>query len=201
MPQIITEKDYPIKKMWLVKPLFPIIMVIIGYLLYFILVPFLERSYIELGGALDVAEQTAYQTKMTFYLIIAAIIIPLYFIFIIFRRKMFHYSVEDNFLFLEQGILKKQQRHIPYGVIQNLFIKQDLFDRIFGIASLVIENASQGAGVLARKERQKKRIEMLGFSGNEVSIPGLANQDAEKLKQIILQKIKENPVKDTGAGL
>ena len=117
-----------------------------------------------------------------------------------------------QFLTLRQGILSKQQRHIPYGVIQNLFVKQDLFNRVFGLASLTVENASQGAGAFTAPQEQKvfglrvgnqrqQQVEMVGFSGNKVSIPGLTKQNAETLKEIVLQKMKENPIEDSQSGL
>lgn len=113
---------------------------------------------------------------------------------------------------MKQGILSKQQRHIPYGVIQNIFVNQDLFNRLFGLASLAIENVSQGAGVIAAPQQQKvfglrignqqpQQIEMVGFSGNKVSIPGISKASAEILKGIVLQKMKENPVDDSQSGL
>jgi uncharacterized membrane protein YdbT with pleckstrin-like domain len=130
----------------------------------------------------------------------------------IFKRANFHYSLEEKFLTLKQGILSKQERHIPYGVIQNLLVKQDLFDRIFNLASLTIENAAQGAGYLTspRQEkvfgirisrRQQQQAEIVGFSGNRVSIPGLTKINAEALKRLVLEKMKENPIEDSQSGL
>ena len=126
-------------------------------------------------GRGGIASDIIYLIFIGFLLIqcIAGIIVP------ILQRAPFHYATEENFLTVKQGILSKQQRHIPYGVIQNLFVEQDLFDRFFGLASLTIENASQ----------------------SNVNIPGLTEEDAETLKEIILQKMKDNPIKDNQSGL
>jgi len=88
--------------------------------------------------------------------------------------------------------------YIPYGVIQNIIVKQDLFDRIFGLASLIIENASESGGAF---ELQNQQVETVGFYGNKVTIHGLTKTNAEILKSIILQKMKENPTEDTRSGL
>jgi membrane protein YdbS with pleckstrin-like domain len=117
-------------------------------------------------------------------------------------------------MILHQGILSKQQRNIPYGVIQNIFVHQRLVDRIFGLASLSIENASQGGGnqnsnntkafgITISNQQTKKRgeLEMPGFNGNKISIPGLTKQNAEALRELILQKMKDNPVEDNQSGL
>ena len=199
MDEIITEKNYPIQGLWVFKSIFGSLFALISFVLYFLISP-------RLG-------ETSKDTENFFYVIIIIVGFAIFhFIVTILRKVNFHYSIEENFLTLKQGILSKQQRHIPYGVIQNLFVKQDLFDRIFGLASLTIENASQGAGSLAAPQQQKvfglrignqkrQQVEMVGFSGNKVSIPGLTKANAEILKGIVLQKMKENPIEDSQSGL
>jgi uncharacterized membrane protein YdbT with pleckstrin-like domain len=133
------------------------------------------------------------------------------FILPILQRLNFHYFIENDFLTLKQGILAKQEKHIPYGVIQNIFIKQDLLDRVFGLTSLIIENASQGAGLenvpqkksifMANNQQRREKIETIGFSGNKVSIPGLTKNNAESLKEILLQKMKDNQIQNNQSGL
>lgn len=101
---------------------------------------------------------------------------------------------------VNQGVFSKQQRNVPYGVIQNLFVKQDLLDRLLGLSSLSIENASAGAGA-DQASSPKKQMDMVGFSGNKISIPGLLTRDAEALKSVVLQKMKEHPIDDSRSGL
>ncbi|MBI2451265.1 MAG: PH domain-containing protein [Parcubacteria group bacterium] len=196
MDGIITEKDYPIQGLWIFKP-------IIGSLLgLIILAPLFWFS--RFG--------TSKNPKISIYILLIIIFSIFHFIVTILRRATFHYSIEGSFLILRQGILSKQQRHIPYGVIQNLFVVQDLFDRIFRLASLTIENASQGAGAFSTPQKQKvfglrignqrrQQMEIVGFYRNKISIPGLTKTNAEILKGIILQKMKENPIEDNQSGL
>ncbi len=196
MNEVITEKNYPVQGLWVFKS-------ILGSLLsLIILVPLFWLS--RFGESKD--------SEISLYIPLIIIFAIFHFVVTILRRATFHYSIEDNFLTLQQGILSKQQRHIPYGVIQNLFVKQDLFDRIFGLASLAIENASQGGSNVDNQQEQKvfglrvgnqrrQQVEMVGFSGNKVSIPGLTKANAEILKGIVLQKMKENPIEDSQSGL
>jgi len=197
MNGIITEKNYPIQRVWLLKPIIPVLPYIIVPILYLIFFVGAEKNDIGLN---------------IFLFLNIGFGIHLGLIWPFLMRLKFHYSIEDKFLTLKQGIFSKQQRYIPYGVIQNLFVKQDLFDRIFGLASLTIENASQGSGALAIPQKQKaflmkmsarqqQKMEMVGFFGNKVSIPGLTKQNAEILKGIVLQKMKENPIDDSQSGL
>lgn len=199
MDEIITEKKYPVQGVWVFKSMLGSLSALIFF------VPYLLISS-RFG-------ETVKGIEIIFYAVVVIVSFAIFhFAVTILRRATFHYSIEGQFLTLKQGILSKQQRHIPYGVIQNLFVKQDLFDRIFGLASLTIENASQGAGSLVAPQGQKvfgllignqqqQQVEMVGFSGNKVSIPGLTKVNAEILKGIVLQKMKENPIEDSQSGL
>jgi membrane protein YdbS with pleckstrin-like domain len=181
---IVTEKEYPITTLWVFKAPIIIILINIITLIFGYYIPYLILA-----------------------MLIMLIINPL-------TKKNFHYSLEQEILIVNQGILSKKQRNLPYGVIQHVFVRQDLFDRIFGLASLRIENASQGGGALSAGGMSSFRLsggntrrgdswsrESIGASGNRVDIPGLKKQKAEELKNLILQKIKENPIEDSQSGL
>ena len=175
--QTVTEKDYPITKLWIFKaPLIAIFVTIIA--LFF-----------------------GYYFP---YLVIA---IPFWLIANPLIRSRFHYQTGEKFFDVQQGVFSKKQRHLPYGVIQTVVVKQDWFDRVFGLASLAVEDASQGGGKgLFGSSNKSFRLggayqqqgESLGSSGNKVNLPGLKKKDAEALKLIILQRMKENPVEESG---
>lgn len=179
--ELKTEKDYPITTLWVFKA--PIIILVIGIIGLFFGVWFP-------------------------YLVIA---FPYFLIYNPLVRMNFHYSTEEKFFMVKEGIISKAQRNLPYGVIQNVFVKQDLFDRIFGLASLAVENASMGGkGFLGSGSGMQsfrlegvgnQQEEGVGSSGNKVNIPGLKKEDAETFKNIILQRMKENPIEDSQSGL
>lgn len=191
MNGIITEQNYPVESIWILKSILGSIIAVV------ILSPFFLFG---LNGG-----------EFSIYMIIYLGFIPFNLVITMLRRVNFHYSIEDKFMTLKQGILSKQQRHIPYGVIQNVYVKQDLFDRLFSLASLTLENASQGGGNqsygqtkvfgMTVSNRKQERTEMVGFSGNKVSIPGLTKSNAEILKGFVLKKMKENPIDDNQSGL
>ncbi len=181
---MITEKDYPISTIWIFKS--PLVMTLISIVAYI----------------------------FGYYFPVFLILIPVLLVVNPLTRRNFHFSIGEKFLEVKQGILSRGERHIPYGVIQNVLVKQDIFDRIFRIASLSIENASAGAG---NTSPEKKFLGMalgtknhkqpwytegfLGYSGNKINIPGLKKQDAEALKEVVLKKVKENPIEDSRSGL
>ncbi|MDD5259566.1 MAG: PH domain-containing protein [bacterium] len=191
MAEIITEKDFPLQKSWFGKK----IISGVSYLIY-IVIPIGLPFYVAhlKGNGQKFIEQMPMGIKIIQIMMIVFIVsLPFS---AILRRIMFYFSLGEKYITLKQGIFSKSERHIPYGVIQNLFIKQSMFDRIFGLAFLSIEDASQGAGSGALPYG-----ELVGFSGNKIGIPGIRKSDAEKLKEIILQKMKENPVEDSQSGL
>lgn len=179
---IITEKNYPITKLWIFKA--PIIIILMNIIALF----------------------------FGYYFPYLALALPVMLVANPLIRANFHYSLDENFFNVRQGVISKKQRNLPYGVIQNVFVKQDIFDRIFGLASLRVENASQAGG--GNKERWWNKSygskataygygqqDGIGASGNKINIPGLKKTDAEELKNLILQKIKENPIEDSQSGL
>lgn len=170
--QIVTETDYPISKLWIIKA--PLIMILISVVALFFNVYF-----------------PYFLIAIPFYLIANPLI-----------RRNFHYATEAKFLMVKQGIIAKKQRNLPYGVIQHVFVKQDLFDRVFGLATLAVENASQGGGKgFFGRNNQREQGDVVGSIGNKINIPGLHKPDAEALKEVILQKMKANPVETNQSGL
>ena len=135
------------------------------------------------------------------------ILATIYLIALLLQKVNFHFSVEEKSLVLTQGVINKQQRFVPYSVIQNLLITRDLADMALGWATLIIENASGAAGNTTYRGRYS-RVQItnmvvvgLGSMGNRISIPGLKLSDAEDLRNVLLQKMKESPQKTDNSGL
>ena len=108
---LITEKRYPITALWIFKS--PILIFIVSII--------------------------AFVFGLWFpYLVIA---FPILLIANPLMRTNFHFALEPKHFMVRQGVLSKKQRIFPYGVIQSVFVKQDLFDRIFGLASFKISES------------------------------------------------------------
>src|SRR5258708_3877367 len=128
MNTIFSEKDYPIQTVWIFKS-------VVGLIIALVILVF----FLFLG-------------VYSWYLMYVLIATPIYIVVTTLRKNNFHYALEEKFLTIKQGVISKQERHIPYGVIQNIFVKQDLLDRLFGITSVTIENASAGGAHLPQKK-------------------------------------------------
>lgn len=169
---ILTEKDFPIQFVWLFKSLFGSLFVIL----------------ITFGMA-----RFGY---VNYFLLLFVGYTPVAFVVTLLQKNNFHFALDEKFLLLKQGVLSKQERNVPYGVIQHVFIKQDLFDRVFGLASLTIENATKSLAEIQVQKTQKAPMEYIGFRGNAVVIPGLNKEHAEVLKMKILEQMKNNPIEE-----
>jgi uncharacterized membrane protein YdbT with pleckstrin-like domain len=189
MPHIdITDAQYPIRGLWLVKQ------AILGNVISYYVVPMV---LIPIFFVMVLTKLTL--PVLLFILTISFIVLWNIPVFIIYMQKRaFHYVLEEKRLTIQQGWLSKQQRTIPYSTIQSLYIHQDFVDRLLGLATVTIENAS---GSQVGGTAQGALWFWIGSMGNKVIIPGLSEADAEVLKGYLLRHIKENPSSDARSGL
>lgn len=182
MDKTTTEKDYPIQKRWILKS------AVLGFLVSALVSLALSAQIISV--ALKISDKSL-GSLLGFGIYIGIFLLTMVssIITMILRRLTFHYSLEKEYITINQGIISKSQIHIRYGVIQNILIGQDIFDRLFRVVDLRVQNAIQGGGIQAGYYGRQP-AEGIGVSGNTVEIPGLDPSDAQKLKDEILQKVK-----------
>lgn len=205
MSQEITERDYPVEKSWILRAINPFSM-IISFAISIATVVIVVRSFYK-GEILDGITQTL--TKeikivilIVLFLVVSTIInkIIVPFIRAYLWYKNFHYALREREIVVTQGILSKVERLTPYETLQDVSVSQDFWDRIFGTATLKIQNAgSTGLGGSPKQmlftDRSTGMIMPLGTFGGSVIISSLKRDNVEKLKEMVLQKIKENPAR------
>jgi len=195
----MTDKNYPVKNKWILKQVFYFSLIISFWIIFIFLIP-LTIFVFDKSNNINSSIFAKIIILIFIFLIILLLfsIIPAIIFYLI--RKNFHFEFTEKFINLEQGIINKQKRYIPYSVIQNVLIDYDFIDRFFGLANLVIENASSGGGAGGVLSRKKNiiNIRLLGFGGNRVNILGLDPKNAEELKLFVLKKIKETPTTNGG---
>jgi len=191
MKDPVTDKDYPVESSWVLKvPIsFLIVTVFIVIFMGAILLPI---AFTESEGWLVLIIVIGMIIFMMVGIGILSIIIAS------LSKDNFHYSIESEFVIFHQGIISKQQKNLPYGVIQDVIVSQDIADRFFGLASIIIENASFGGGQLYGRRQAGA---LIGFVGNIAVIPGLTLENAEKLKGIFLSKMREFTTTNDRGGL
>ncbi|MDO8472032.1 MAG: PH domain-containing protein [bacterium] len=191
---MITEQQYPIQLRWVHKEILgsilkEFILVVFGYVFI----------WLKTGDDLSVKQQQNifyFLQNNAVYLVLlllaSAVIYP------ILKRATFSYALEDDYLTVRQGIITRQERHIPYNVIQNIIISRNLDDLIFGLVTITVENASAGGGY--SQPRGFNTTGQPGSSSNHIVIVGLQTADATALREAILAKMLANP-DSTDSGL
>lgn len=181
----INDFEYPIEPLWILSLTLP-----------FIAWSFFINIFAITFFVLDPTADPAYE----FYLLggIYVLAIPVIFILNILRWHHYHYEFEEHYLLLKQGIIKKQTRQLHYGVIQNVIVKRGIFDRIFGLSSVVIQNASATSQPLHPNYIKRMNISFIGFFDNTISIPGLRRESAEIIRDQLLKEIEESPIEEIG---
>jgi putative membrane protein len=84
----------------------------------------------------------------------------------------YFYDLEPDILAIKKGVITPRETMLPYEKIQDVYMDQDLFDRIFDLYDVHVSTATH-------------------LSGEEAHIDGVNRQNAEKLRALILDKIKK----------
>jgi len=187
----INEKTYSIQAVWLIKNF---VYIVIGTTIFSIFFYFAEKS--------EKKDDTGLIGMIVFVVIFQIAT----FIALVLRKIKFQYEFGEKNIILKQGVISKSERQGFYGRIQNISISQDFIDRFIGIASLIIETASDSGGAKLATESKKNRGRgldwfKLGFYSNCILIPGLLYEDALDFKKFIMEQMKANPIDDAQSGL
>lgn len=184
----ITEKTYPVKTRWLVKKTTSYWLLLLAML-----------SPIAVAGDVSAGWRLVGLGYLSVPLVLDLFVIANIWL----QWRNFHYALAEDFLVVQQGIISKRETHVPYGVIQSVLIRRGVWDRIFGLSTLVAENATQaGTSSLDYVGQRSKgnNLKLMGVFGNKVLIPGLMVADAEALKEILLQKSLEKSLSENKGG-
>ncbi|MEM4296700.1 MAG: PH domain-containing protein [Candidatus Anstonellales archaeon] len=136
----------------------------ISLTILFILPTFMKSTFI----------QTLYSIPS---MIIASI--PFVFIFLwivylyaILYYKTYYYNIKEDSIIIREGVWFKSQISFPYYRIQDVYIDQDIFDKLLGLYDVHLATAAPTSARLAH-------------------IDGLNEENATKIRDILLEKIKK----------
>lgn len=103
---------------------------------------------------------------LAYVIVIAFTLLQLLFIVKGFPYKGYGLRMHD--ILYKSGWLYKKQIAVPFNRIQHVDIRQGVFERAFGLSKLNIYTA--------------------GGQGSDITIPGLMDEEAQRLKEYILRK-------------
>lgn len=86
--------------------------------------------------------------------------------------KKYFYDFEDDVLVIKKGVFMPVETTLPWDKIQDVYIDQDLLDRIFGLHDLHVSTATI-------------------MSGYHAHIDGVNKQNGEAMRSMMLEIIKK----------
>jgi membrane protein YdbS with pleckstrin-like domain len=92
---------------------------------------------------------------------------------------VYFYDLTNDYLVIRKGAITPREITIPYERLQDVYVDQDLLDRIFGLYDVHLSSATVS-------------------SGREAHIDGVEKQAADGLRTIILKTIQERISKHRG---
>lgn len=95
---------------------------------------------------------------------------------------VYFYDFTEDFVQIRKGPITPREITIPYERIQDVYIDQDLLDRIFGLYDVHLSTATISSGI-------------------EAHIDGVEKQAAEGLRNLLLQTIQQKISKNKTANI
>lgn len=91
----------------------------------------------------------------------------------------YFYDVGKDFLAIRKGWITPREIQMPYEKMQDVYLDQDILDRTFGLWDVHVSTATL-------------------MSGMEAHMDGVNRPNAEKIREMLLQKIQSKRGKVTG---
>lgn len=105
-----------------------------------------------------------------YFLVVLALHIGLYSWYIKVYIKRYYYDGEEHFITIKKGVFAPAEIHVQWQKIQDVYVDQDILDRIMGLYDVHIASATATSGI-------------------EAHIDGVDQAAAEGLKQFLLNKV------------
>jgi len=95
--------------------------------------------------------------------------------------QVYFYDLTDDFIIIRKRVFTPREITIPYERVQDVYVDQDLIDRIMGLYDVHLSSATISSGM-------------------EAHIDGVEKDAADGLKNIIMQKVSDKIRKAKGQG-
>jgi uncharacterized membrane protein YdbT with pleckstrin-like domain len=116
---------------------------------------------------------------MLFFIVFIVIYIS-HILYSIIWRSTFSFDFMPEYITMRSGIISRNETHVPYHTVQDVVVSQGIVERLFGLATLKIQNA-------AAAQMVGKRLVIPG-----INLPGQplekANRVSDIVKSVLLRK-------------
>lgn len=118
--------------------------------------------------------QSVFFTNSALLMIFFLILFPFaIFIYQYFYYKSYFYNFEDKNAEITKGIIARSSGNIQYDRLQNIYVDQDILDRLFGLYDVHYETAGENSGFYSH-------------------IDGLEKENTDKLVAFLIEKSNKN---------
>lgn len=105
-------------------------------------------------------------------LIFLAILILIAYLYQRWYFAVYFYDLNNDFIVIRKGPITPREITIPYERVQDIYVDQDIFDRIFGLYDVHLSSATISSGM-------------------EAHIDGVEKTAAEGLRNLLLQTVQQ----------
>jgi putative membrane protein len=100
-----------------------------------------------------------------------------FFVAFLYQRAYFNsyfYDIKNDFLVIKKGVFTPKETTLPFEKITDVYVDRDIFDVVFGLFDVHVSTPTVISGLAAH-------------------IDGVSAENAEKLKNVILQNVQTLP--------
>ncbi len=98
------------------------------------------------------------------------IVLVLKYVYEVYYLKYYFFDFGKGTLIIRKGVFSKNEITLPINRLQDVYVDQDILDRIFGLYDVHVSSATMVSGLLSH-------------------IDGLNKENAETIKKMLLAKI------------
>ena len=120
-------------------------------------------------------------TWLVIFLLLTIVLIGLLYAWARLSYSNYKYELTEDGFRKESGVIYKKYTTIPYEKIQNIDIHRGILARILGLSDLQIQTAGASATYTSFS---------IGGGAAEGRLPGLSQEDAEQLRNELIQRSK-----------
>lgn len=154
-PQSQTRQQFPLSEKKIMKK------TLAGSIGSIVALLFIMLFFIPIAGELAVLIPET--TNINIYPIIFICLAALVFLAIIGQYiyqtlyfKAYYYDLTENFIIIKKGVITSREITIPYERVQDVYVDQDIFDRLFGLYDVHLSSATYSSGFEAHIDGVKK---------------------------------------------
>lgn len=165
-----TREQFPLSQKKIIKKTIAgTVGAIIGLAIILIIIVVLFTSLIPQLGSLAVSILGA---SIVGFIVLMLIIIILTYLYQRWYFAVYFYDLTNDYIVIKKGPITPREITIPYERIQDVYVDQDIFDRIFGLYDVHLSSATVSSGM-------------------EAHIDGVEKEAADGLRAILLNTVKE----------